>query len=78
MAVFFGETDKIVSRMKDYELVNYYQNLPSDMNPQHIAYVENLMLDRDLDCFTHYHEKHDLNDPDVKSMIDRFMICDEF
>lgn len=78
MAVFFGETDKIVSRMKNYELVNYYQNLPSDVNPQHIAYVENLMLDRDLDCFTHYHEKHDLNDPDVKSMIDRFMICNEF
>ena len=79
MAIFFGELKKPVTKMKNWELYNYYDELDKEnCNIQHLAYVENLMLDRDLDCFTHYHEKHDLNDPDVKSMIDRFMICNEF
>lgn len=72
------EKSKPVSRMKDYELVNYYQNLGGDVNIQHLAYVENLMFDRNLDNFTHYHKKHDLNVPDIDSFVDRFLICNEF
>ena len=69
---------KPVSRMRDYELVNYYQSLGGDVNVQHLAYVENLMLDRKLDNFTHYHEMHDLNAPDIDSFVDRFLVCNEF
>ena len=69
---------KPVSRMLDYELVNYYQSLGGDVNVQHLAYVENLMLDRELDNFTRYHKKHDLNAPDIDSFVDRFLICNEF
>ena len=69
---------KPVSKMRDYELVNYYQSLGGDVNVQHLAYVENLMLDRNLDNFTHYHEKHDLNAPGIDSFVDRFLICNEF
>jgi len=69
---------KPVSKMLDYELVNYYQSLGCDVNVQHLAYVENLMLDRELDNFTHYHKKHDLNVPDVDSFVDRFLVCNEF
>lgn len=69
---------KPVSRMKDYELVNYYESLGGDVNAQHLAYVENLMLDRELDNFTHYHKKHDLNAPDIDSFVDRCLICNEF
>ena len=72
------EKHKPVSRMKDYELVNYYQSLGGDVNAQHLAYVENLMLDRELDNFTHYHKKHDLNAPDIDSFVDRLLICNEF
>lgn len=72
------EKHKPVSRMKDYELVNYYQSLGGDVNAQHLAYVENLMLDRELDNFTHYHKKHDLNAPDIYSFVDRLLICNEF
>lgn len=72
------EKPKPVSRMKDYELVNYYQSLVGDVNVQHLAYVENLMLDRNLDNFTRYHEKHDLNAPDIDSFVDRCLICNEF
>ena len=77
---FFKSYDKPkpVSRMKDYELVNYYQSLGGDVNIQHLAYVENLMLDRNLDNFTRYHEKHDLNAPDIDSFVDRFLVCNEF
>lgn len=69
---------KPVSKMKDYELVNYYESLGGDVNAQHLAYVENIMLDRELDNFTHYHKKHDLNAPDIDSFVDRFLICNEF
>ena len=72
------EKPKPVSRMKDYELVNYYQSLGGDVNAQHLAYVENLMLYRELDNFTHYHKKHDLNAPDIDSFVDRLLICNEF
>jgi len=72
------EKSKPVSRMKDYELVNYYQGLGGDVNVQHLAYVENLMLDRNLDNFTHYHKKHDLNAPDIDSFVDRFLVCNDF
>ncbi|MCD8212988.1 MAG: hypothetical protein LUC34_02870 [Campylobacter sp.] len=75
---FFGLSQKPVSEMKDYELVNYYQSLGGDVNPQHLAYVENIMLDRNLDNFTRYHDKHDLNNPDTQSFIDRYLICEEF
>ena len=67
-----------VSKMRDYELVNYYQSLGGDVNFQHLAYVENLMLDRNLDNFTHYHKKHDLNAPDIDSFVDRFLVCNDF
>ena len=69
---------KPVSKMRDYELVNYYQSLGGDVNVQHFAYVENLMLDRNLDNFTHYHERHNLNAPDIDSFVDRFLVCNEF
>lgn len=69
---------KPVSRMRDYELVNYYQSLGGDVNFQHLAYVENLMLDRKLDNFTHYHQRHNLNAPDIDSFVDRCLICNEF
>ncbi|WP_149705126.1 replication endonuclease [Campylobacter concisus] len=69
---------KPVSKMRDYELVNYYQSLGGDVNVQHLAYVENLMLDRNLDNFTHYHERHNLNAPDIDSFVDRFLVCNEF
>ena len=69
---------KPVSKMRDYELVNYYQSLGCDVNVQHLAYVENLMLDRNLDNFTHYHERHDLNAPDIDSFVDRCLIFNEF
>ena len=69
---------KLVSKMRDYELVNYYQSLGGDVNVQHLAYVENLMLDRNLDNFTHYHKKHDLNAPDIDSFVDRCLVCNEF
>ena len=69
---------KPVSKMRDYELVNYYQSLGGDVNTQHLAYVENLMLDRELDNFTHYHQKHDLNAPDIDSFVDRFLVCNDF
>ena len=69
---------KPVSKMRDYELVNYYQSLGGDVNTQHLAYVENLMLDRELDNFTHYHKKHDLNAPDIDSFVDRFLVCNDF
>ena len=72
------EKHKPVSKMRDYELVNYYQGLGGDVNVQHLAYVENLMLDRNLDNFTHYHERHDLNAPDIDSFVDRFLVCNEF
>ena len=77
---FFKSYDKPkpVSRMKDYELVNYYQSLGGDVNVQHLAYVENLMLDRNLDNFTHYRQRHDLNAPDIDSFVDRCLICNEF
>ena len=77
---FFKSYDKPkpVSRMRDYELVNYYKSLGGDVNIQHLAYIENLMLDRELDNFTHYHKKHDLNAPDVDSFVDRFLVCNEF
>ena len=52
--------------------------LGSNENVQHLAYVENLMLDRNLDNFTHYHKRHDLNAPDIDSFVDRFFICNEF
>lgn len=77
--LFLDRNDiKPVSKMKDYELVNYYQSLGGDVNAQHLAYVENLMLDRNLDNFTHYHERHDLNAPDIDSFVDRLLICNEF
>lgn len=69
---------KSVSKMRDYELVNYYKSLGGDVNIQHLAYVENLMFDRELDNFTHYHQRHDLNAPDIDSFVDRFLICNEF
>ena len=58
--------------MKNYELYNYYSKLDkSNCNIQHLAYVENIMLDRGLNSFTKRNTKHDLNNPDLEDFIER-------
>lgn len=61
-AIENGEIQKPVTRMKNYELYQYYSNLDKqNCNLQHLAYVENLMIDRNLETFTKQYEKHNLN-----------------
>ena len=68
----FRKEHKPVSKMKNYELVSYYQNLDKrNCNIQHLAYLENLMIDRNLDLFTKTDVKHDLNAPSLESFIER-------
>lgn len=68
----FRKKHKPVSKMKNYELVSYYQNLDKqNCNIQHLAYLENLMIDRNLDLFTKTDVKHDLNAPSLESFIER-------
>lgn len=68
----FRKKHKPVSKMKNYELVSYYQNLDKqNCNIQHLAYLENLMIDRNLDLFTKTDVKHDLNTPSLESFIER-------
>ena len=58
--------------MKNYELYNYYSKLDkANCNIQHLAYVENIMLDRGLNSFTKRNTKHDLNNPDLEDFIER-------
>ena len=58
--------------MKNYELYNYYSRLDkANCNIQHLAYVENIMLDRGLNSFTKRNTKHDLNNPDLEDFIER-------
>lgn len=58
--------------MKNYELYNYYSKLDkANCNIQHLAYVENIMLDRGLNSFTKRNTKHDLNNPDFEDFIKR-------
>lgn len=58
--------------MKNYELYNYYSKLDkANCNIQHLAYVENIMLDRGLNSFTKRDIKHDLNNPDLEDFIER-------
>ena len=58
--------------MKNYELYNYYSKLDkANCNIQHLAYVENIMLDRGLNSFTKKNEKHNLNAPDLEDFIER-------
>ena len=67
-----GEVKKFPIQMKNWELYNYYENLDKkNCNIQHLALVENIMLDRGLDNFTHHHEKHDLNAPIIEDFIER-------
>ena len=67
-----GEVKKPITRMRDYELYNYYSNLDKEnCNIQHLAYVENLMIDRNLEIFTKRYEKHDLNNPILEDFIER-------
>lgn len=68
----FYKKHKPVSRMKDYELVAYYQSLDKqNCNIQHLAYIENLMIDRNLELFVKTDIKHDLNFPSLESFIER-------
>lgn len=72
MAICFGELKKPVTKMKNWELYNYYDKLDKEnCNIQHLAYVENLMLERGLDDFTHFHKKHDLNKPILEDFTKR-------
>lgn len=65
--------------MKNYELYNYYSKLDkANCNIQHLAYVENIMLDRGLNSFTKKNEKHDLNAPDLEDFIERGLKQYEF
>lgn len=67
-----GEIKKPPLWMKNYELYNYYSNLDKkNCNIQHLAYVENIMLDRGLNSFTKKNEKHKLNAPDLEDFIER-------
>lgn len=68
----FRKKHKPVSKMKNYELVSYYQNLDKqNCNIQHLAYIENLMIDRNLELFVKTDIKHDLNSPSLESFIER-------
>ncbi|MGH1601739.1 rolling circle replication-associated protein [Campylobacter majalis] len=54
-----------LSKMKDFKLYNYYNELDKDSaNIQHLAYVENLILERNMGNLIHIDKKHDLNDKD--------------
>jgi len=67
-----GWFKKFPIQMKNWELYNYYQELDKkNCNIQHLALVENIMLDRGLDNFTHHHEKHNLNAPIIENFIER-------
>ena len=67
-----GQTQKFLSQMGKFELYNYYSRLDkANCNIQHLAYVENIMLDRGLNSFTRKNEKHDLNSPDLEDFIER-------
>ena len=67
-----GEFKKPPLWMKNYELYNYYSKLDKkNCNIQHLAYVENIMLDRGLNSFTKKNEKHDLNNLDLEDFIER-------
>ena len=68
----FYKKHKPASKMKDYELVAYYQGLDKqNCNIQHLAYIENLMIDRNLELFVKTDIKHDLNSPSLESFIER-------
>lgn len=67
-----GEIKKSLLWMSDYELYTYYSQLDkANCNIQHLAYVENIMLDRGLNSFTKKETKHDLNSPDLEDFIER-------
>lgn len=64
--------DKPVSRLKDYELFTYYSNLDKESaDLKHLAYVENLLFDRDMGNLCHLDKKHDLNNVDILNFYDR-------
>lgn len=74
-----GETPKFPSKMSKFELYNYYSRLDkSNCNIQHLAYIENLMLELGLNSFTGKNEKHDLNAPDLEDFIERGLRKYEF
>ncbi|WP_170000102.1 hypothetical protein [Campylobacter sp. RM9328] len=61
-----------INRMSNFELVNYYHNLDlENINLQHLGYVENILLERDLNCFTHINTPHDLNNLTANDFIKR-------
>lgn len=61
-----------INRMKDYTLITYYKNLDTfNSNLQHLAYVENELIKRDLGFIVGTKEIHNLNKPVVESFIER-------
>ena len=67
-----GGYKKPLNRLKNFQLVSYYQNLDKqNCNIQHLAYIENLMIDRNLELFVKTYIKHDLNSPSLESFIER-------
>ncbi|QKF91750.1 hypothetical protein [Campylobacter sp. CCUG 57310] len=76
---YYGQINKPVNRMKNYELYQYYSNLDKqNCNLRHLAYVENLMIDRNLETFTKQYEKHNLNAPVLEDFISRGLRQYEF
>lgn len=74
-----GEIKKPPLWMSDYELYTYYSRLDkANCNIQHLAYVENIMLDRGLSNFTKKYEKHNLNSPILEDFIERGLRQYEF
>ena len=67
-----GGYKKPLNRLKNFQLVSYYQGLDKqNCNIQHLAYIENLMIDRNLELFVKTDIKHDLNFPSLESFIER-------
>lgn len=74
-----GEIKKPPLWMSNYELYTYYSRLDKAIcNIQHLAYVENIMLDRGLSNFTKKYEKHNLNSPILEDFVERGLRQYEF
>ncbi|WP_078415368.1 rolling circle replication-associated protein [Campylobacter pinnipediorum] len=71
--------NKPLNRKKDFELISYYESLDKqNCNLQHLAYTENLLIDRDMSFVSNNDKKHDLNNPLVEDFIIRDLRNYEF
>ncbi|WP_180375111.1 hypothetical protein [Campylobacter pinnipediorum] len=71
--------NKPLSRKKDFELISYYESLDKEnCNLQHLAYTENLLIDRDMSFVSNNDKKHDLNNPLIEDFIIRDLRSYEF